>query len=268
MKSKKTKNNKILEEGLALINKKKIIVVSILLSIGILLSLLSFQSSVSFSEFQLIHETGYSQKVAFPLNIKSPKNEGMYQLKGTLHKKIFSPSSYKITADDALLELHINGKTVSLEDIPLRLRSDYRNGFKIDLSEHLMSGDNQLHFVFMDQGGMMGIQMTPSTQDTRFFFLVFAWVVFGIILLVFFRKKMNLSIPYFTLFVLAILIRVVYLSATDFNSRGHDTFEHIEFTKHFVENWALPDIEQATDGAFFHPPLYYFSTAIDRKSVV
>lgn len=73
---------------------------------------------------------------------------------------------------------------------------------------------------------------------------------------------MHLPKRYSFILFLAIIIRILYLAVTDFDTRAHDTWEHIEFTKYFVENWSLPPIKNATNGAFFHPPLYYFSTAL------
>lgn len=243
-------------------SKKKPITIAIFILVGFCLSLLSLKTPVAFKDFQLIHPNGHIESVHFPLIVKSPEASGIYQLEGTLHKSFFSPNHYKIIADDALLELHINGKNISLENIPMSLRGNYQKGFHIDLSSSLQAGKNKISFTFQDHGGMMGVQMKATAQDTRLMLLFFAWALFFLSLLWIFRKKLNLPVPYLIIFILAILIRIVYLSSTDFNTRGHDTYEHLEYTEHFVKNWALPELNLAIDGAYFHPPFYYFSSAV------
>ncbi|MDR2579458.1 MAG: hypothetical protein LBC85_00490 [Fibromonadaceae bacterium] len=241
---------------------KKLLIVSLILA-AMLIGLF-FVSKVEYKDFVLTDEFGSNMAVDFPYSAKSLRENGVYtyELNGKIYLSFFSPRSYRIIPDDKILSLAINGEDVSLVAIPESRKSDWRNGFTINLSKYLRNGENSIEIKFEDTGGLMGIKMHSLSRNignAAFYLLFLSFLLF---LLFAFSKKMRLPKRYSFILFLAILLRILYLSATDFDTRAHDTWAHLEFTKYFTENWSLPPINKATDGAFFHPPLYYFSTAL------
>jgi hypothetical protein len=241
---------------------KKLIAVGLILA-AILIAMF-FMSKVKYEDFVLTDEQGRNLAVNIPFSAKSPNdNERLtYELKGKIYLGTFSPRAFRIVIDDKIISLTINGKEVSLASIPENKKVDWRNGFIINLSKYLHNGENSIEIKFEDLGGLMGAKMQPLLRDIRnVIFYVFSFSFLLFILFVF-SKKMHLPKRYSFILFIAIVIRILYLTVTDFDTRAHDTWEHIEFTKYFVDNWSLPPVNKASGGAFFHPPLYYFSTAL------
>jgi 4-amino-4-deoxy-L-arabinose transferase-like glycosyltransferase len=250
-------------------NKKLILAMTIFLQAAILVAML-LMSKVKYENFVLTDEEGSAMFVEFPYSAKSLKESGgdttytiyKYELKGKIHLNILSPRYYKIIPDDQILSLTINEKEVSLDSIPESKKRDYRNGFAINLSKYLQNGENSIEIKFEDSGGLMGIKMQPLVKgigNIVFYLLSFSFLIS---ILFIFPKKIFLPKRYSFILFIAIVMRIVYLSATDFDTRAHDTYAHLEYIQHFVKNWSLPNVDQAKGSAFFHPPLYYFSSAL------
>jgi len=246
---------------------KKLLIVSLVLAVMLIVALLT--SKVKYEDFVLTNELGQNLVVDFPYNVQSQRNDRTYEYKlnGKMHLNIFSPRSYRIIPDDKILSLTINGNDVPLEHIPDNKKKDWRNGFTMNLSEYLHNGENYIEIKFEDLGGLMGIKMQSLSRDIRNVFFYLLLLSFLSFILFAFAKKMNLPKKYLCIFFLAIVIRILYLSVTNFDTRAHDTWEHIEYTKYFVDNWSLPPVEKASGSAFFHPPLYYFITALIYSGV-
>ena len=225
-----------------------------------------FASKIKYEEFILTDEFGKNLVVDIPYSARSPRDgDGethKYKLKGEMYLNIFSPRSYKIIVDDRILSLAINGKDVSLDSVPERKLSDWRNGFTINMSEYLHSGENSIEIKFEDSGGLMGVNILPQSRDIRN--IIFYLLLLSSLLLILFAfsKKIYLSKRYSFILFLAIIIRVLYLSVTNFDTRAHDTWEHLAYIQYFVENWSLPSIDKTISRASIHPPLYYFSAAL------
>ncbi len=247
-------------------NKKWLLVACVLTA---MLVLVFFMSKIKYENFVLVDEYGKNLVVDFPYSAKSPRENGIYKykLEGKIHLGIFSPRSYRIIPDDKILSLAINGNNVPLDPIQERMKSDYGRGFAINLSKHLLRGENSIEIKFEDTGGLMGIKMQPLAGTFKnivfyigsFFSLIFFMFAFS--------KKIYLPKRYLLVLFLAIVIRILYLSVTDFDTRAHDTYAHLEYIHYFVENWSLPPINKAMGSAFFHPPLYYFSAALIYSGV-
>jgi hypothetical protein len=247
-------------------NKKLLLAVSVMVAI---LAIMLFMARSECKEFILTDEEGDSAFVEFPYSAKSLKEDKVhiYELKGKIHLGIFSPRYYRIIPDDKILSLTINGKEVSLASIPENQKSDYRRGFTINLSKYLQSGENSIEIKFEDGGGRMGIKVQPFLRDARSIVILLIAFLVLISFLFLISRKINLPKRYSFIIFLAIVIRILYLSVTDYNTRGHDVHLHLEYVKYFVDNWSFPPLEKATGGAFFHPPFYYISAALIYSAV-
>lgn len=213
------------------------------------------------SNFSLITPSGKTQKIDHPGFMQSTEN-GVYRLSGTLVMGKYSSPILRIIPDDEILSLSINGTPINLNIIPHHLRKDYNRGFTYDLRDHLKKGDNKLEIAYADQGGLMGIVISGEAEGytTKLIYVlgsIFALVLSLKVLLIF-----RVSTPIKILFVGALLIRIFYFSVTPADVRDHDLGDHIGYSKYLSTHWMPPPVDYATGGAFFHPPLYYYTGAI------
>jgi hypothetical protein len=229
------------------------------------LIILSALYDYSFTDFTMTR-TGYDKQPAdLPFLKVSDRPNGVYKLEGNVALSALSPKTYNIIVDDRLLDLKINGVDVDLSKIPDEHLYDWQHGFDIDLSTYLTEKINSVQFHFQDYTGLYGVRMLSDFSEPRLIPFRIIWILcLGILLwnaLIFLGIRKDLAV----LVILGIGARIAYTIITDFNVRGHDTDEHIEYIMYFVNNWSLPNLGAANGGAYFHPPLYYFISSIFYK---
>lgn len=241
-------------------SKSLYLLLSSLLLIGYL-----FQSiQPSFSNLTLTTPSGKSQTLE-SLGFMESTESGVYRLTGTLTATKQSSAILRIIPDDEVYALNINEQSIDLNIIPHEQRKDYSKGFIYDLSGHIKEGDNKIEIFYYDRGGLMGIVISaePGKRTVQFLYLLITFIalLFSIKLLDLFK----ISTPVRVLFIGALLIRIAYFSVTPSDVRDHDMGDHIGYTEYLSKNWTLPPVDYAVGGAFFHPPLYYYTGAVVYK---
>lgn len=219
----------------------------------------------TFSNLAITSPSGKTQSLETPRFIESFES-GVYRLAGTITLTQQSSPVLRIIPDDEIYSLSINGQPVNLNVISAEQRKDYSKGFMYDLKAYLMEGDNQFEISYYDRGGLMGIVISaePNERSVRFFYLLATAI--ALLLSAKILKAINASLPVRAIFFAALVIRIMYFSVTPSDVRDHDMGDHIGYTEYLAKNWTLPPVEFATGGAFFHPPLYYYSGAILYKA--
>ena len=219
----------------------------------------------SFSDFTLTMPSGNTKVIGTPGFIESPEN-GVYRLAGTVEMTANSSSILRIIPDDEILSLTVNQRPVDLSQIPYDQRKDYNKGFIYDLSEYLHDGKNQIEILYSDQGGLMGIVISAegNANFVRIIYLLLA--VFAVLIALKLVNAFKFSTPIKVLFIGALLIRLLYFTVTPGDVREHDLGDHIGYSEYLTQHWMPPPVEYATGGAFFHPPLYYYTGAIVYKA--
>ncbi|MEN0036787.1 MAG: hypothetical protein AAGC78_06950 [Cellvibrio sp.] len=219
----------------------------------------------SFSDFMLTTPSGKTQAVASPGFMQSYES-GVYRLAGTIEMNQSSSSILRIIPDDEILSLTVNQKNVDLNRIPHEQRKDYNKGFIYDLSDYLHEGKNQIEILYSDQGGMMGIVISAE-GDASFAKLTYLLLtILAILIALKLVNKLKFSIPIKVLFIGALVIRLVYFMVTPGDVRDHDLGDHIGYSEYLTQHWMPPPVDYAIGGAFFHPPLYYYTGAIVYKA--
>ncbi len=221
---------------------------------------------ITYSDFKLKDQLGREYDVAFPYS-GNTKGNGVYTLNGIMNRSTYSPTSFKIIPDDQILSMIVNGKNVSFKHIPSLSMRDWMNGFELDLTDYLKTGDNTIKIVYRDSGGLMGVVMKPAESENGNIGFYLLYGILGLFLLYHFLKRQKLSFGFTSIIFVGVVIRFIYLWKTGHNTRAHDTFAHLEYIQYFVDNWSLPTVSQATDGAFFHPPLYFFICSLVSRVV-
>ncbi|WP_331351537.1 hypothetical protein [Cellvibrio sp. UBA7671] len=191
---------------------------------------------------------------------------GVYRLSGTLTMGKYTSTLLRFIPDDEIYTLTINQHPIDLSMIPAHERKDYSKGFTYELKDYLHQGDNQIEILYMDQGGLMGIVISAESNGhiKRIVYLLFTTVALLLALKI--TNACRLSTPVKVLFIGALLIRLVYFSVTTADIREHDLGDHIGYTEYLSQHWMPPPVDYAVGGAFFHPPLYYYTGAIVYKA--
>lgn len=175
---------------------------------ALVLLVLGKSFSYKFEDFKLSGPNNRQQPIAMPFLMGS-WSLGNYTLRGNLIRSWFTPTSYRIIPDDYLHALYVNGKEIDLSGVPDDLRKDVTNGFKIDLEEFLVVGNNQLEFVFEDYGGDIGMSMQADKTDWRFGLLLYGWVAIGVWVFVIAAARAGVSRVHTALYFLILLGSIV-----------------------------------------------------------
>lgn len=219
----------------------------------------------AFSNLVLTTPSGKTLPLTLLEFMESPES-GTYRLTGTLTATSQSSSILRIIPDDEVYAMNVNEIPVDLNMIPHEQRKDYSKGFIYDLNSYLKEGDNKIEIIYYDRGGLMGIVISaePGERTVQFLYLLGTFI--ALLLAIKLLNALNVSTPIRVLFIVALLIRIAYFSVTPSDVRDHDMGDHIGYTEYLSKNWTLPPVEYATGGAFFHPPLYYYTGAIVYKA--
>jgi hypothetical protein len=229
-------------------------------AITIFIVALSNTSQLIYTDFTMKSPDGSISAVQFPLYIASPA-KGTYELNGTIKKGEFSSTKVQIIPDDEVVALFVNNQHVDISGIPESERRDYRNGFTFDLKNQLENGDNTVKITFVDTGGMMGVNFKSLFGETlNNILLILSGILISLII-----AKIKMGTHFKVLLVVALFIRLFYFSITPPDTRTHDQEEHLEYSQYLATHWMPPPLEKATDGAYFHPPLYYYTGAATLK---
>lgn len=218
-----------------------------------------------FSNFTVTTPSGQIKSISQPGFMESTES-GIYRLSGTVTMDDYSSPILRIIPDDEILSLAINNTPINLGVIPDHLRKDYNRGFTYDLGNYLHAGDNTIDIIYADQGGLMGIVIGAEVTGHIALLLYGCGTFFAILLSLKVLGLFNLSTAIKVLFVGALLIRILYFSVTPADMRDHDLGDHIGYSEYLSKNWMPPPVDYATGGAFFHPPLYYYTGAIVYKA--
>ncbi len=175
--------------------------------------LLTLSARVEVGQFELRDQQGRRESVTLPY-LAPGWGPGVYQMEGYLQLGWFAPRRYQIIPDDRLMELKINGAVVDLSAVPSDSLQDVYQGFHLDLSEYLRSGNNHLEFTFREFGGEMGMAVNRSMGDWRYLVVLALWgglvaAVF-VAVLSFFGVRRSHSFFYFVILVSS-LVRGWYI---------------------------------------------------------
>ncbi len=233
----------------------------------VILGLILFSSKaiqLSYSEFTLTTPSGTVEPFNYPAFVQSPEH-GVYTLKGKVTLGRFASTIVRVIPDDEVLSLRINNTPLDLSMIPSHARRDFSKGFVYDLKPYLHVGQNDIEITYADLGGLMGVIISSVGGSTYNKILYGLVCLMGLLLAYKFLTASKLKTSIKILFMGALLIRIIYFSVTPPDVRDHDLGDHTGYIEYLATNWAPPPVDYAVGGAFFHPPLYYYTGAIVYK---
>lgn len=227
----------------------------------LVLLVLSRMYSYQLTDFSLRNEGGDYRPITMPISEQS-QSVSVYEVRGHLTIRRLTTKQFLVIPDDQLLELRINDVAVDLSKYPSGALRDYIRGVSINLKNYLEVGQNEVYVRYKDTGGRMGLSILADPKNPFFIFLALLWAAFVLSASYFVIRTFGFGGTLTGILVFALFIRILYFVITDYNIRGHDTYEHLDYINYFVENKSLPPVEMSARRVFFHPPLYYITTAI------
>ena len=159
--------------------------------------------------------------------------------------------TWQIIPDDDLHSITINGRSVALSSVRPGGLGDYTYGLKIDLSDYLMEGHNEIVFLIDNHGGDGGLNLRPVLGPVRWSFIGIAFLPLLLGLARLFRLHLAQTIA----LGLALIVLCCYWAATPWGMRSHDVGGggHLEYITYVATHHALPNPMQGW--TFYHPPL-------------
>lgn len=189
--------------------------------------------------------------------------EGDIVFSGTLEKKRWQQSIVEIQVDDCLDKVEINNQVIDISQWSSDRICSWQKGKHVDLGSFLKEGQNDFKFTIRNYGGEAGLKINPSPSDHIFVYILIITLLAACSLLYEIILILKLDKKIATLFILALVIRLIYYSYTGFNIRQHDALGdtgHLGYINYVANNWRLPDPQSGFE--YHQPPLYYIISGI------
>lgn len=159
---------------------------------------------------------------------------------------------FTLQIDDCARKLWINGRKVT------RPPCNNNRAVDRDLKPYLIAGSNSVRVLIQDvRKGEIGLDLSLSTHAPAIRWPAFAAMIVILLYAVsLFHATLGRKNPLLTaLFAGGGLLRLLYVTVTPFNVRGHDVSSHIDYIRFIATHFQLPP---TTGGFEFHQaPLYY-----------
>lgn len=251
------------------IYRNKSLHIYILLTVFIVLTLLAlFLTSIRPTDVKMNSKSG-STPINLPLKEHSDlsgQTAKEYDLTGKLAFSFLSQRIVAITADGCIKYFRINGITVTRDKIVHGENCNFPNRFDINLGKYLTHGTNTFEIALIDSGKWVGLSINNSYPDKLYVALISMLMLEMTVLLYYFLKN-QLPFPrgVIILIVLGVLIRILYLSYTPYDTRSHDVLGyggHLDYIKYVANHFQLPNPDPTSGGWEYHQaPLYYITAA-------
>jgi hypothetical protein len=174
----------------------------------------------------------------------------------------FQGSVWKISVDDCIDEIRINGSTLNLQRSRQEL-CKYNNSMVLELGDYIRAGHNTVEIKTTDiRGGKYEMDIQPA-----FMFLghdlykrINAPIIIGawLFLMVMTRLRFDGFTIITCMFSYYIFYR--YIQVLGIREKHPDWMAHLSYLLYVKNNWLPPPSHMGWE--FWHPPLYYFLAAI------
>ena len=195
----------------------------------------------------------------YPFYLSLPA--GAYEVSLVMKSKFLRYTRFQFIPDNCIESMSVNGNTIPEDLFPF---CDYWFGEVIDLSPYLKRGENSFLFTVGNDGGTSKIHIFTANRDPLLLFLhglllfvigVYIWRLAGRI------SKSRSERVLWGVFAVGIYMRMYYFFYTLAGIREVDMQAHLDYINHLLNNaYALP--LSSGGWAFYHPPLYYYLSAV------
>lgn len=146
---------------------------------------------------------------------------------------------------------------------------------KIDFKRliiHFVAAFLVLVFIYLSYTIVKPLNYSYGTSNggiARAYGTILILILVAIYIVLRINKKTNFEVNLFFIMAIGLVIRLTYMLYTPGHSRQHDTWStnnngHYDYALYIFENFSLPNhaFTEANVYQFYHPPLYYYVSAI------
>jgi len=202
-----------------------------------------------------------SQAITFPYLDKNPPKKEKFVITTYFNHGDYSSNTLKIVPDDCVENIILNDKKVDISSYSRQQLCDYKSGFTIDVEQYLVNGNNRLTLMINDYGGARGVDINEIGGYESYIYFLILFIIF--IYTYKFLLHLNIEKRVALFFLLGLMLKLYYLSYTEFDIRTYDVQGHIDYIKYIAENFKTPPVDACWQ--CYHQPLYYILSAIMYK---
>lgn len=158
----------------------------------------------------------------------------------------------RLTPDDCLQSVAINGKNVDVRHYSEQERCDFGNGFMVYAGPYLKAGEeNVLEASVVNKGGAYGLSISSVLPRSVAFLAAFALAAF---MVGWKGLREDRKVAWIVMAGLAFyFVRLTQASLLDYTP---DIREHLDTLAYYATYFSLPPVDMG--GEMHQPPLYYF----------
>jgi hypothetical protein len=108
---------------------------------------------------------GQHLPIQVPFTDTSRPGAAEYQIDAILHVGLLTPGVFRLSADDCLVALSVNGETVPVGRLSKQALCDWQNGVEVDLRPYMHRGDNEVSVRVRNLQGPWGLQLRVSARS-------------------------------------------------------------------------------------------------------
>ena len=209
-----------------------------------------------------VDATGVQGSITLPWRFSGEPANRTIRVQTRLHAP-WLLGHWRIVPDDELLELRVNGQQVNLGNIPPERLRDWNQGFGIDLSPWLKTGENSFEMRIRNDGGNGGLNLKSSPGTIALLILALPFVIFLTAL----NTLLPLTAGQRCILFLTLVVLLIYWGVTPWETRAYDVGlpdGHFGYVSRVADTLAIP--APNAGWTFFHPPLYYVLGAIALRA--
>jgi hypothetical protein len=209
-------------------------------------------------------ELSVNEQAYVPVKLPVKQNIiGEYRVRLTLNPRSDSARHLRVTPDDELISLSVNGQNISLANYTKTELRDYRNGFTLTLENLTSQSDNLVEFTLANKSNPAGFnaRLLKSTSALANIGITLALLLLAFCLL----RHLPIARSQYVFLFLGVAASVFYLSKTESDTRTFDVYEgggHRDYIEYLITHRSAPPPGEGWE--YHQPPLYYTVAAISK----
>ncbi|MCL1956963.1 MAG: hypothetical protein FWF63_06540 [Fibromonadales bacterium] len=208
-----------------------------------------------------ITRNGKTENVKLPYSVAMEEDE-VFLFSFNFSTKNKKTAKFRVTPDDCIQEVLINGKQFPLEGV--KGLCDYINGAFFDFSEYGSEGLNNVELKIMNMGGIGGLQVETLFNDLgSWSFMQYVFALFFLLYVALILRKFKFKSVAISIILLGIIARLIVYAYTGPLQNPHDIDAHLEYIQIVAEEKRIPEIREGW--VTYQPPLYYVVSAMVKN---
>jgi hypothetical protein len=218
---------------------------------------ISTWKTITVSKAEFITSTSQARTITLPF---AEDFVGRYTLTLNIENATGKSQEFRITPDDELMAIRINGENISLDGVSISDRRNYGSGFLMSFNNLKPNQTNVFEFDVMNESNPSGFRIEATQRLSK---IQFAGIFIVLSLFTFFLTRyLKISGLQKLFLLLGLILSLVYLSKTDGRVRTFDVYEgggHRDYIEHLISQHSFPNPGEGWE--YHQPPLYYLIAA-------